>query len=359
MAPVIHEFHSRQDRCDLTIINTAQHRQLVDEVFSLYGIAPHVDLNIMEDNQTLGSVFSKTSEALDGVLQRQRPDLLLIQGDTSTVFIAALMAFYHRIDVGHVEAGLRTSDTYNPYPEEINRRITSVLSTMHFAPTQWAKQNLLREGHPERAIFVTGNPVIDAFLKAVQVEFQFRNEMLNSIDYGGQKLVLVTAHRRENHGKPLTDICQAIVELSKLHENVVFVYPVHPNPNVKRRVEEVLSGRERILLVEPLDYMTFVHLMKKSYLILTDSGGIQEEAPSIGKPVLVLRETTERPEALEVGAARVVGTERQRIVREVTSLLRNREEYEKMLVSENPFGDGRASRRIADIVLARYPAPGD
>lgn len=359
MAPVIHEFRARDGSCDLTVVNTAQHRQLVDEVFSLYGIVPSVDLNIMEDNQTLGLVFSKASAALDRVFQEHRPDILLIQGDTGTVFIAALMAFYRKIDVGHVEAGLRTSDIHNPFPEEINRRLTSELATLHFAPTQRAKENLLREGHPETTIFVTGNPVIDTLLKAVQVQFECRNELLNSIDYGCQKLVLVTAHRRENHGKPLADICEAILELSKLHENVVFVYPVHPNPNVKGPVEEVLSGRERVFLVDPLDYMTFVHLMKKSYVILTDSGGIQEEAPTIGKPVLVLRETTERPEALEVGAAKLVGTDTQRIVREVTALLRNREDYEKMVVSENPFGDGGASQRIADIVLARYAAAGD
>jgi len=359
MAPVIQEFQARQESSDLTIVNTAQHRQLVDEVFSLYGIVPSVDLNIMEDNQTLGLIFSKTSEAIDRVLQEHRPDILLIQGDTSTVFVAALMAFYHKIDVGHVEAGLRTSDMYNPFPEEINRRMTSELTTLHFAPTQRAKRNLLREGHRETTIFVTGNPVIDALLKAVQIQFECQNELLNSINDGCQKLVLITAQRRENHGKPLADICQAILELSELHENVVFVYPVHPNPNVKRPVEEVLSARERVFLVDPLDYMTFVHLMKKSYLILTDSGGVQEEAPTIGKPVLVLRETTERPEAVEVGAARIVGTERRRIVREVTSLLKNGEEYEKMVVSENPFGDGKASRRIADIVLARYAAAGD
>jgi UDP-N-acetylglucosamine 2-epimerase (non-hydrolysing) len=354
MAPIIQEFQARDDKCALTVVNTAQHRELVDEVFSIYNITPDIDLNMMEESQSLSTIFAKGAHALDRVFCAERPDVLLVEGDTSTVFVASLMAFYNRIDVAHVEAGLRTFDIYNPFPEEVNRRITSVISKIHFAPTEWAKRNLLKEGYSEESIFVTGNPVIDSLLRTLPLEHEFEEEPLNTIDYENCKLILVTAHRRENHGEPLIDICNAILELTELHKKLVFVYPVHPNPKVKTTVEKVLSGKERILLVGPLDYMSFVHLMKKSYLILTDSGGIQEEAPSLGKPVLVLRKTTERPEAPDAGTARIIGTQRKDIIKEVTTLLRDKNKYNEMVVSKNPFGDGKASKRIVDIVLSRY-----
>ena len=354
MAPIIHELDRRKDTFDLAVVNTAQHREMVDQVFSIFNIKAEIDLNIMEDDQSLSSLFTKSIKALDDVFYTQRPHVVLIEGDTSTVFVASLMAFYHKIDVAHVEAGLRTSDIYNPFPEEINRRITSVISKIHFAPTEWAKKNLLKEGYPAESIFVTGNPVIDALLSALEIEHKFSDEALKKVDYSSYKIVLVTAHRRENHGQPLINICKAIVELAQFHQDLVFVYPVHPNPNVETTVRNILEQKDRILLLNPLDYLSFVHLMKRCHLILTDSGGIQEEAPTLGKPVLVLRKTTERPEAIDAGTAKVIGTERQSIIDEVTSLLYDENKYNKMVVYENPFGDGKASKRIADIIMARY-----
>lgn len=354
MAPIIHEFRARKKSFDLTVLNTAQHREMVDQVFAIYNIRPDIDLDIMEENQTLATVFTKSSKALEEVFKTYKPHVLLIQGDTSTVFVASLMAFYNRIDVAHVEAGLRTFDIYNPFPEEVNRRITSVLCQIHFAPTEWAKTNLIREGYRPESIFVTGNPVIDTLLKATKSEHKLKEMVLESIDYEASKIVLVTAHRRENHGKPLENICNAILQLTHLEENLFFVYPIHPNPNVKKIVEPLLGGKQRIFLMDPLDYLSFVHIMKRAYVILSDSGGIQEEAPTLGKPVLVLREVTERPEALDAGTAKVIGTDTNKIVSEVLSLVHNRKAYDKMVVSENPFGDGKASKRIVDIIGSRY-----
>jgi len=354
MAPIIHEFDRRKDTFDLTVVNTAQHREMVDQVFSIFNIKAELDLNIMEDDQSLCTLFTKSIKALDDVFYTQRPHVVLIEGDTSTVFVASLMAFYHKIDVAHVEAGLRTSDIYNPFPEEINRRITSVISKIHFAPTEWAKKNLLKEGYPAESIFVTGNPVIDALLSALEIEHKFCYEALKKIDYSSYRVVLVTAHRRENHGEPLINICKAIVKLAQFHQDLMFVYPVHPNPNVETTAREILEQKDRIFLLNPLDYLSFVHLMKRCHLILTASGGIQEEAPTLGKPVLVLRKTTERPEAIDAGTAKVIGTERQSIIDEVTSLIYDQNQYNKMIVHENPFGDGNAARRIVDIVMARY-----
>ena len=354
MAPLICEFQSREKDFELTVVNTAQHREMVDQVFSIYNIRPDIDLDIMEENQTLVSLFSKGAKALQRVFSVEKPAILLIEGDTSTAFVASLMAFYNRVDVAHVEAGLRTCDIYNPFPEEVNRRITSVMSKIHFAPTQWAKNNLLREGYSEQSIFITGNPVIDALLRALETEPTFDDQRLNAVREKTSRLILVTAHRRENHGEPLKRICEAILHLLETHKDLTFVYPVHPNPNVQRLVKEMLSNRDRIFLVPPLDYLSFVHLMKSSYLILTDSGGIQEEAPTLGKPVLVLREKTERPEAIQAGTARVIGTNKQKIVDEVDSLLEDADRYKKMTVTTNPFGDGKASKRIAEIILSFY-----
>ena len=353
MAPIVNELQARQDVFSLTLVNTGQHREMVDQVLSIFDIQPEIDLDIMEENQSLSTIFSKVSTALEPVFARQKPHILLVEGDTSTVVVTALMAFYNRIDVGHVEAGLRTNDIYNPFPEEVNRRITSVISTIHFAPTAWAKNNLLKEGYSENAIFITGNPVIDALLKAMDIDCPLP-ESLQEIDRDSRKVILVTAHRRENHGKPLADICQAILELASTHEDLLFVYPVHPNPNVESVVGKMLSGKAGIILTPPLEYLPFIRLMKKSYLILTDSGGIQEEAPTLKRPVLVLRKTTERPEAQEAGTARVVGTERGDIVNRVAELLKNRKKYESMVSPNNPFGDGRASARITEIIWSRY-----
>ena len=353
MAPIVNELQARQDVFSLTLVNTGQHREMVDQVLSIFDIQPEIDLDIMEENQSLSTIFSKVSTALEPVFARQKPHILLVEGDTSTVVVTALMAFYNRIDVGHVEAGLRTNDIYNPFPEEVNRRITSVISTIHFAPTAWAKNNLLKEGYSENAIFITGNPVIDALLKAMDIDCPLP-ESLQEIDRDSRKVILVTAHRRENHGKPLADICQAILELASTYEDLLFVYPVHPNPNVESVVGKMLSGKAGIILTPPLEYLPFIRLMKKSYLILTDSGGIQEEAPTLKTPVLVLRKTTERPEAQEAGTARVVGTETRDIVNGVAELLKSRKKYDGMVSPKNPFGDGRASARIAEIILSRY-----
>jgi UDP-N-acetylglucosamine 2-epimerase (non-hydrolysing) len=353
MAPIVHELRERPDAFSVTLVNTAQHREMVDQVFSVYGIKADVDLDLMEENQSLATILAKGAWALDAVFSTNKADIVLVEGDTSTVFVASLIAFYHRIDVGHVEAGLRSHDRYRPFPEEINRKITSVVASIHFAPTEWARGNLLREGYPAEAIFVTGNPVVDSLLKALGGHHEFQRP-LNEIDYDASRMILVTAHRRENHGKPLANICEAILEIAERNDDVIFVYPVHPNPNVRTVVTELLGNRDRIYLVDPVEYVSFVYLMKAAYLILTDSGGMQEEAPTLKTPVLVLREKTERPEAVEAGTARVVGTDRARIVDEVCRLLKNREEYEAMVTEENPFGDGMSAQRIADILQGRY-----
>lgn len=354
MAPIIRQFQANSDRCQLQVLNTAQHRNLVDQALAIFGLQPDIDLNLMEENQTLSRLFFKGAAAFEKVLNSGKPDILLVEGDTSTVFFTSLMAFYHKVDIAHIEAGLRTSDIYNPFPEEVNRRITSVITHLHFAPTQWAKENLLREGYPEDRIYITGNPVIDAFLDTLTIEPKNPHPVLSSLDSNQFKVVLVTAHRRENHGLPLQNICRALTRLHDANEELFFVYPVHPSPEVKNTVERMLANKERIRLVSPLDYVSFVHLMKKAYLILTDSGGIQEEAPSIGKPTLILRKTTERPEALHSGTAKLVGTETEDIVNEVTRLLSDNGKYEQMTARQNPFGDGNAAKRIVDILLERY-----
>lgn len=354
MVPIVHEFGRRDDVFDLSIVNTAQHRGMVSQVFSIFNIKPNLDLDIMEDDQSLSQLLTNSVKALDDVFCTMKPQVVLIEGDTSTVFAASLMSFYHKIDVAHVEAGLRTSDIYNPFPEEVNRRITSVISKIHFAPTEWAKNNLLREGYAAESIFVTGNPVIDALLSALEIEHKFRDEALMEIDFDSYKVILVTAHRRENHGQPLVNICKAIEELAVAHRELIFVYPVHPNPNVENIVRNVLSNKDHIFLMKPLSYLTFVNLMRRAYLILTDSGGIQEEAPTLKKPVLVLREKTERPEAVKAGTAMIIGTETRKIVDEVTSLLENESKYFQMVADKNPFGDGKTSQRIVDILFSLY-----
>jgi len=354
MAPIIKEFKARTGSVDLLVVNTAQHREMIDQVLSIFDIEPDIDLNLMEQNQAAFSFVSKILPALGRVLERHRPHILLVEGDTSTVFATSLMAFYNRIDVGHVEAGLRTRDIYQPFPEEMNRRVTSVLATLHFAPTAWAKDNLLREGHSEASIFVTGNPVVDALLSIVDENAANLNSRLPQIDFDTKKLVLITVHRRENHGQPLINVCKAVLRLAERYEDIVFVYPVHPNPNVQDVVKKHLADNSRILLTDPMDYLTFVQLMKHCHLILTDSGGIQEEAPTFGKPVLVLRNKTERPEAVDTGIARIVGTETDRIIKETALILNDENQYKSMVASHNPFGDGTASRQIVDIIESYY-----
>jgi len=349
LAPVIKELERRNDVFVSKVCVTAQHREMLDPFLQLFGINPDWDLNIMQPNQSLFDVTAKALVKLKEVLEKEKPDLVLVQGDTTTTFTAALAAYYLKIKVGHVEAGLRTLDKYNPFPEELNRRLVGHIADLHFAPTKRAKENLLSEGIPESSIFVTGNTVVDA-LFMILARTTSEDYLPKALSQPDRKLILVTAHRRESFGEGIANICLALKEIVKRVPDVEIVYPVHLNPNVREPVYRMLGGVERVHLIEPLDYIPFVHLMKASYLILTDSGGIQEEAPSLGKPVLVLRNITERPEAVEAGAAKLVGTDPQRIVVETLRLLQDPSEYSKMANVPNPFGDGRAALRIADIL---------
>jgi UDP-N-acetylglucosamine 2-epimerase (non-hydrolysing) len=326
---------------------------MLDQVLQVFGVAPDYDLNLMQPGQTLAQSSARILAALEGVLTAEKPDMVLVQGDTTTTFCGALAAFYARIPVGHVEAGLRTGDMTQPFPEELNRVLTTRLSALHFAPTEGAARNLLCDRVPADRIVVTGNTGIDAVL---QVTEKLRAGELAGIELPGldpaRKLLVVTAHRRENHGAPLEAICEALVRLAR-RGDVQIVYPVHRNPNVAGPVERRLGGEPAILLCEPLEYVPFVDLMRRAYLLITDSGGIQEEGPSLGKPVLVMREKTERPEAVEAGTVKLVGAGADRIVRETAMLLENRAEYERMSRAHNPYGDGHASERIGD-ALARW-----
>jgi UDP-N-acetylglucosamine 2-epimerase (non-hydrolysing) len=333
---------------------TGQHRQMLDQVLEVFEIVPDTDLNLMLPNQTLAGLTARAITAIDGYLSDYKPDMVIVQGDTTTSFCAALSAFYRRIPVGHVEAGLRTWNKYSPFPEEINRVMTSHIADLHFAPTPLSKGNLLKEGIPEERIFVTGNTVIDALhiaLKKVrenQPEIPgLPKELLNG---DNRPMVLITGHRRENFGDGFENICQAISNLSKHFPETSFIYPVHLNPNVRKPVFDLLTGQNNIHLIEPLSYLPFVALMNRSTIVLTDSGGVQEEAPGLGKPVLVMRDTTERPEAIDSGTVKLVGTNRNMIVDEVTKLLTDEKSYVAMANAVNPYGDGRACQRIVNII---------
>ncbi len=351
MAPVIKELERRSE-FESRVVVTAQHREMLDQVLDLFSIEPHHDLDIMRENQSLFDVTTRALTGLGPVIERESPDVLLVQGDTTTTFAAALAAFYLKVPVGHVEAGLRTYDKHHPFPEEVNRQLTTVLADYHFAPTSLSRENLLKEGVPAERVFVTGNTVIDALLSVVRDDYEFEDEELRRAKRSGKRLVLVTAHRRENWGKPLEEICLAVKQLSEKHD-IEVVFSVHRNPKVRKTVAKVLDGCERVHLVEPLDYEPFVQLINASYLILTDSGGIQEEAPSLGKPVLVLREVTERPEGVEAGTVKVVGRSAERIAEEASRLLTDSAAYDAMARAVNPYGDGHASERIADILLEK------
>lgn len=350
MAPVINELGKYPDEIRSVVCTTAQHREMLDQVLNIFAIQPDYDLDVMLPDQTLSQLTANILTRLDAVVAQEQPDWVLVQGDTTTVMVASLVAYYHYVRVGHVEAGLRTDDKWQPYPEEMNRRLTDVLADLYFAPTERNKENLLREGVPDRAIVVTGNTVIDALLMTVQ---RLRQEEGYSQAWsdGGRRLILVTAHRRENFGQPLIRICHALAEIATRYPSEVqLVYPVHPNPNVLGPVREMLGGIPNITLIEPLAYYDFVRLMSQAYLILTDSGGLQEEAPSLGVPVLVLREVTERPEGVAAGVVKVVGTDERTIVRETVSLLENDLVYQRMAQAANPYGDGRASQRIVEAI---------
>ena len=347
MAPLVKEIEKNSDVFTSIVCVTAQHRQMLDQVLSLFNICPDYDLNVMKDNQNLWSLTCDVLMKTKHVIESVNPDVVLVHGDTTTSMAAALSAFYAKIPVGHVEAGLRTFDKYYPFPEEINRVFTDSLCSYHFAPTDKSVENLINSQISQEHIYKTGNTVIDALLYTVE---NYGEEIKGLNLNPNLKTILLTSHRRENFGEPLKNICHAVLNLVDNNNDIEFVYPVHPNPNVKVPVYELLSGKDRIHLIEPLEYAQFCSLMKKSHVILTDSGGVQEEAPSLGKPVLVLRDTTERPEAIEYGTVKLVGTNKDTIVNTVQMLLNSDEEYKKMSEAINPYGDGLASKRIVDIL---------
>lgn len=350
MAPLVLELRARPEPARVATVLTAQHREMSDEVLALFGVVPDHDLDIMRPNQSLFETTARLLPGLESVYRREEPDLVLVQGDTTTTFVAALAAYYVNAAVGHVEAGLRTRDKRNPFPEEINRRLTTSLTDLHFPPTERARRALLAEGIDDASIHVTGNTVIDALFWTLK--HKGAGAALPKEADPSKRWIVVTSHRRENWGAPLVSICHALRDLVERYPDTEVVYPVHPNPNVRRTTDELLRGRERIHLVEPLDYVRFVRLMEASYLLITDSGGVQEEAPSLGKPVLVIREKTERPEAVEAGTVRLVGTARDTIVGEAAKLLDSPEEYAAMTKRHNPYGDGKACGRIADAIAA-------
>ena len=345
MAPLV-KLLEQDERINCRVVVTAQHREMLDQVLDLFAIEPAHDLDIMRPGQNLFNITGRALAGLGPVLAEERPDLVLVHGDTTTTFVAALAAYYLQLPVGHVEAGLRTGDRYSPFPEEMNRHLTGVLAELHFAPTGAAKSNLLREGVPQERIFVTGNTVIDALIGTVRPDFRFSLGSLAALDFGANRVLLVTTHRRENLGEPMREIHQALAEIVAAYPDVEIIFPVHRNPAVRGVAEEVLGGLDRVHLIEPLDYEPFVNLMAKSYLVLTDSGGMQEEAPSLGKPVLVLRNTTERPEAVDAGTVKLVGTSREAVLSETRRLLDEPAHYRAMATAVNPYGDGQASARI-------------
>ncbi|HTX92730.1 MAG TPA: UDP-N-acetylglucosamine 2-epimerase (non-hydrolyzing) [Anaerolineales bacterium] len=352
MAPVVHEL-KQTEGIEASVCVTAQHREMLDQVLDLFQIRPDVDLDLMRADQSLADLSAAIFKDLDPVLANFKPDWVLVQGDTTTVAITSLLAYYRRIKVGHVEAGLRTHDKWQPFPEEINRRVAGVAADLHFAPTQWARHNLLREGIPDRAIAVTGNPVIDALqVVAEQTPPAEIKKLLSSLGIGESKrLILVTAHRRENFGVPLESICAALSGLAS-RGDVEIVYPLHLNPNVQEPVRRLLGGVPHVTLLPPQDYLPMIHLIRRSTLVLTDSGGIQEEAPAFAIPVLVLRQVTERPEGVKAGVLKLVGTDSARIVNEANRLLENPRAYARMARAVNPFGDGHAAARIVQSLLA-------
>ena len=352
MAPVVERLRSAPG-VEARVCVTAQHREMLDQVLRLFGITPDFDLDVMEPDQALPELTAAIVRGLDPVLESFSPQWVLVQGDTTTVMAAALLAYYRRIRVGHVEAGLRTGDKWQPFPEEINRRVAGVVADLHFAPTERARANLLREGVAPESIFVTGNPVIDALQSIAARPYDAMTGPLAAIPFD-RRVILLTAHRRENFGPPLEGIFTAVKRLALAYgEAVQFVYPVHLNPNVRQPAQRILGGLSNIALIDPLDYLPMVHLLKRCSLVLTDSGGLQEEAPALGKPVLVLRQVTERPEAIDAGTARLVGTDTDRIEAETRRLLDDPQAYAAMAHAANPFGDGHAAERIVQALLAR------
>jgi len=356
MVPVVMALKARPQDFDVQVCVTAQHREMLDQVLALFDITPDFDLNLMTPGQSLGGLTSRALQGLEDVFQAQKPDLVLVHGDTTTTFTASLAAFYQQIKIGHVEAGLRTGDIYSPWPEEFNRRVTGIVANYHFAPTQVSEKNLLAEKTKPESILVTGNTVIDALqwvVKKVEEDKTLSAQLTAKFDFiePYKKMILVTGHRRENFGDGFLNICQSLKELAQ-RDDVQIVYPVHLNPNVQKPVNDILGEMDNVHLIAPQDYLPFVYLMNQAHIILTDSGGVQEEAPSLGKPVLVMRDTTERPEAVEAGTVKLVGTNANTIKQAVIELLDNDESYKSMSFAHNPYGDGQASHRIADFIAS-------
>ncbi|MGY0008869.1 non-hydrolyzing UDP-N-acetylglucosamine 2-epimerase [Bacillus anthracis] len=350
MAPLVLELQKHPEKIESIVTVTAQHRQMLDQVLSIFGITPDFDLNIMKDRQTLIDITTRGLEGLDKVMKEAKPDIVLVHGDTTTTFIASLVAFYNQIPVGHVEAGLRTWDKYSPYPEEMNRQLTGVMADLHFSPTAKSATNLQKENKDESRIFITGNTAIDALKTTVKETYS--HPVLEKL--GNDRLVLMTAHRRENLGEPMRNMFRAIKRLVDKHEDVQVVYPVHMNPVVRETANDILGDHGRIHLIEPLDVIDFHNVAARSYLMLTDSGGVQEEAPSLGVPVLVLRDTTERPEGIEAGTLKLAGTDEETIFSLADELLSDKEAHDKMSKASNPYGDGRASERIVEAILKHF-----
>lgn len=358
MAPLVKELE-KAEGIESIVTVTAQHRQMLDQVLRLFEITPDYDLNIMKQRQTLVSIVTNALTGLDEVMEKEKPDIVLVHGDTSTTFVGALAAFYHKISIGHVEAGLRTFDKYSPYPEEMNRKLTGAMTDMHFSPTPTNKSNLLREAVDENAIYITGNTVIDALKTTVRKDYIFQDETLKSLDFENKRIILVTAHRRENLGQPLENICNALREIALAYSDVELVYPVHLNPAVRDVAFRILSDLDNVHLIEPLDVEELHNAMDRCYLVLTDSGGLQEEAPALGKPVLVLRTETERPEAVASGTVKIAGVDKDVIVSMTKELLDNPSAYDKMAKAANPYGDGNASQRIVQAILHKFTGMGE
>ena len=347
MCPLVKELKSRKN-LETIVCVTGQHRQMLDQVLDAFNVVPDYDLSVMKDKQTLFDVTQNILGKMKDVLEEVKPNVVLVHGDTSTTFVTALAAFYLQIQVGHVEAGLRTYDVYSPFPEEFNRQATGIVAKYHFAPTEVSKQNLLNEVKSEEHIYVTGNTAIDALKTTVKEDYE--HDVLNWVD--NSKLIMLTAHRRENLGEPLKNMFRAIKRIVDEHEDIKVIYPIHMNPLVRTTANDILGNHERIIIIEPLEVLDFHNFLNKSHLILTDSGGIQEEAPSLGKPVLVMRDTTERPEGVAAGTLKLVGTDEEVIYENFKTLLNDKDEYEKMSKASNPYGDGQASKRIADVLEA-------
>lgn len=357
MCPVVLEMHKYPDYIQPIVAVTAQHREMLDQVLGLFSIVPDYDLNIMTTGQTLYDVTGRALEGLHNVLEEAKPDIILVHGDTTTTFVGALASFYMQIPVGHVEAGLRTGNKYSPFPEEMNRKLTGAIADFHFSPTQISKNNLLRENISPEKIFITGNTVIDALNTTVKDNFTFPYGQIQKAIDSGNKLILMTTHRRENLGEPMRHVYMALKEVLETHPRVEAIFPMHKNPQVRKVAEEILGHLDRVHLIEPMDYEPFTNLMAKVDIVLTDSGGIQEEAPALGKPVLVLRDTTERPEAVTAGTVRLVGTNKDLVQQETIKLLEDEKYYRSMSDACNPYGDGRAAERIIKIILNHYGYP--